>query len=468
MLSKQGKNLNITVLGLGYVGLSTALVLAYLGHQVTGLDIDSSKIEMLKRGTIPLFEPNLETLMSRVQERVVWSSDNHISIPHADFIFLCVQTPVLEGGQSDLTFVEQVVSAIALNLQGRTQIMVNKSTVPVGTGKRIKSLLERKAGRTLADRCQVVANPEFLSEGSALIDSLYPHRMVLGGEIEVLRKMLELYAPIIQQTFEPLDFVVCPSGYTQPEVIETTLESAEMTKYAANAFLALKISYANEMANLCEHVGADILDVMAGVGADRRIGPHFLAAGAGWGGSCLGKDTRALVKLAEVYDCPLPIISAAIAVNYQQRIKVVELLERHLKDLKGKRVALLGLSFKPHTDDLRDSPAHDFIADITNRGGRVIAHDPVAMKRANTEWNHLDYLSANSVEEALQDADACIIATDWPEYVALDWDRVVTSMKSPILIDARNIIRRRLKSPIILEQIGRKVLGEANYPQVKP
>ncbi|ADV65819.1 UDP-glucose dehydrogenase family protein [Deinococcus maricopensis] len=447
--------MNITIVGTGYVGLGTAIMLAYLGYRVTGLDTDLQKIERLRAGDLPIYEPGLDELLRQAQGNLTWTTSYEESIPKADIIFICVGTPALPSGQPNLTYLESAARSVARNLDGKTQIIVNKSTVPIGTADWMTRILEEHAVHYHTNRYDIVSNPEFLREGTALSDSLYPDRIVLGGRPWAVARLHELYAPLIEQSFTPPPHVPRPSGYTRPAVVNTTLTSAEMIKYAANAFLALKISYANEMAGLCECVGADIEEVTGGIGLDARIGTRFLAAGAGWGGSCFGKDTSALVSTGEEYGYDMPILRAAIDVNRRQRTLVIEKLQRHLRLLKGKRVAVLGMAFKPNTDDLRDAPAHDFIARLASLGASVVAYDPVAMPRARQEWGHLQYSEARSASAALAGADAVIIATEWDEFRLLDWDAAVLTMRTRVVIDARNLLRMPLSVAATVEQIGK-------------
>lgn len=448
--------MNVTIVGTGYVGLGTAVMLAYLGYQVTGLDTDQAKIDALRRGSLPLYEPGLEDLLRQAGGGLRWTTRYEEAIGEADVIFICVGTPPLPDGRPNLSYLESAVRDIARNLGGRRQIIVNKSTVPIGTGDWVTRLLEEHAPLYHASRYEVVSNPEFLREGTALGDSLYPDRIVLGGCPWAVARLRELYAPLTEQSFTPPAHIPRPAGYGRPAVVETTLTSAELIKYAANAFLALKISYANEIAGLCECVGADIEEVTGGIGLDQRIGTRFLAAGAGWGGSCFGKDTSALVSTGRDYGYSMPILRAAMNVNRRQRGVVIEKLQKHLRLLKGRRVAVLGMAFKPDTDDLRDAPAHDFIARLCELGATVVAYDPVAMPRARREWSHLCYAEAASAQAALIGADAVIIATEWAEFRGLDWAAAVAHMRTPVVIDARNIIRTPLPPRAILEQIGRE------------
>lgn len=444
--------MNVVVIGTGYVGLGTAGLLAHLGHQVTGLDIDPNKISQLKVGQVPIHEPGLSALLAGGQERLNWTTD-YAGVAGADVVFICVGTPPGADGTPNLTYLESAVAHLAPYLSER-QVIVNKSTVPIGTGDFVQRLLEDHAPAFDSARHMVVSNPEFLREGTALFDSLYPDRIVLGGRDEALAVMVQLYAPLIDQSFTPPSDTPRPEGYTRPALVQTTLESAEMIKYAANAFLALKISFANEVAGLCERVGADIEEVTTGIGLDSRIGRRFLHAGLGWGGSCFGKDTQGLISAGREHRYAMPILEAAIAVNYRQREVILDKLLGQLKTLKGKRIGLLGMAFKPNTDDLRDAPAHDLIQRLTQLGAVVTAHDPVAMERAAREWGHLTYRPAQSAAEVFQRADGVIIATEWDEYRQLDWAALTGQMRHPLIVDARNLLHGGVPAQVI--QVGRE------------
>ena len=443
---------NIAILGVGYVGLGTAGLLAHMGHQVTGIDIDSRKIEQLKGGGLPIYEPGLGELLTSNSARLTWTTD-FSAVQDADTIFICVGTPPTADGTPDLQYVRAAAESIAPYLNQHRQVIVNKSTVPIGTGDLVMRLLEDLAPDFDPAAHHVVSNPEFLREGTALNDSLYPDRIVLGGNPEALDHMIELYTPLIEQTFEKLAQFPRPERFSRPAVVRTSLQSAEMIKYAANAFLALKISFANEIAGLCEHVGADIEEVMTGIGLDGRIGHRFLQAGLGWGGSCFGKDTQGLISAGREYDYNMPILQATIDVNYRQRQVVVNKILRHLRTLKGKRIGILGMAFKPNTDDLRDAPAHDLIERLSQLGATLIVHDPVAMPRAAQEWQHLTFTAAESAGQVFERADAVVVATEWEEYRQLDWDALVLTMRRPLVIDTRNILRHTLDAQV--EQVGR-------------
>ncbi|GBF06221.1 UDP-glucose 6-dehydrogenase [Deinococcus aerius] len=453
---QDAKALQVAVVGTGYVGLGTAVMLAYLGHHVTGVDVDQAKIDMLTRGELPIYEPYLDELLRESAPRLRWTTDYASAIPNADVIFICVGTPPLPSGQPNLAYVAEAAQSIARHLNGKVQVVVNKSTVPIGTGDWVARILEENAVDYHANRYLVVSNPEFLREGTALHDSLYPDRIVLGSDSpEAIERMAELYEPLLSQDFAAPVSVPRPDCYTQPALVKTSLSSAEMIKYAANAFLALKISFANEIAGLCERVDADIQEVTRGIGYDQRIGPHFLGAGAGWGGSCFGKDTAALISIGHEYGYEMPILAAAIEINQRQRQLVIAKLQQHLHRLKGKRVAVLGMAFKPNTDDLRDAPAHDCIARLIELGAQVVAHDPIAMPRARHEWRHLRYQEAESAEAALRGADAAILMTEWDDYRRIDWESALRGMRHPLVIDTRRVIGH-FGGAGIVEQIGKR------------
>ncbi|OLV18827.1 UDP-glucose 6-dehydrogenase [Deinococcus marmoris] len=458
--------MKVAVVGTGYVGLGTTALLAYFGHQVMGLDIDQDKVDMLVRGELPIYEPGLGELMAECGDRLHWTTDYSAAIPDADVIFICVGTPPLPGGQPDLRYLAAAAQDVARHLNGKMQVVVNKSTVPVGTGDWVARIIEENAPDYKQHQYNVVSNPEFLREGTALFDSLYPDRLVLGGNDGAgVARLLELYAPLIEQDFQAPAHVPRPQGYTRPEVVATSLSSAEMIKYAANSFLALKISFANEIAGLCERVDADIEEVARGIGSDARIGRQFLSAGAGWGGSCFGKDTSALISTGEEYGYDMPILRAAVAVNQSQRQLVIAKLQKHLHRLQGKRVAVLGMAFKPNTDDLRDAPAHDAIARLNELGATVVAHDPVAMPRARREWGHLNYTEASSAAAALIGADAVLLMTEWKDYTELDWNGAVRTMRQPLVIDTRNALRCAIPTAT-LEQIGRRGQSQVSQHQI--
>jgi len=437
--------MNVAILGTGYVGLTTGACLAYLGHEVTCVDPDANKIGALKRGEVPFHEPHLEDLLVAARPNLKFTMDYSEAIPNAQVVFIAVGTPPGAGGAPDLRYLQSAAEGVGERLGHHFTVIVNKSTVPIGSGNWVGALVRDAAeqrGRG-KDCFAVASNPEFLREGSALLDSLYPDRVVIGADDPRTAEVLyTLYRPILDQTFQPPPFLPRPDRVGGVPLISTDLASAELIKYAANAFLALKISYINEIGQLAEKVGADISQVARGIGLDARIGTRFLQAGIGWGGSCFGKDTAALVSTASEYGLDMSIVKAARHVNQRQRERVVEKLLGELKILKGRTIGLLGLAFKPHTDDLREAPALDVARLLLERGARVKVHDPVAMKRFKKEHAGLDVALASDAQEAARDADAVVLVTEWPLYLDLDWEALAAVMRTPILLDTRHALDR--------------------------
>jgi len=356
---------------------------AYLGHDVVCVDKDPRKLALLNEGKSPIHEQGLEELLSQVRERIRFTANTPEAVRDADVIMIAVGTPPKSNGEADTSYVEEAVREVAQGLEdGRQYTLVVKSTVPIGTNRRVAHVVTRVlAQRGVTADIHFASNPEFLREGFALYDTFYPDRIVVGTESEAaVEVMEELYRPILEQSFEPPTCVPVPQARTTPPLVKTDPTSAEMIKYASNAFLAVKISFANEIAGLCERVGADVVEVMRGVGLDSRIGPRFLGAGVGWGGSCFPKDTAALISVAAEYGYDMPITEAARLVNARQRRVAVEKLQEALKVLRGRTIGVLGLAFKPGTDDVRESPAIDIIRMLVDRGVHVKAHDPVVLK----------------------------------------------------------------------------------------
>jgi len=439
--------MNVTILGTGYVGLTTGACLAYLGHRVHCVDADPKKIEALERGEMPFFEPHLSDLVADARANLCFTTDYATAIPDAQVIFIAVGTPPGAGGAPDLRYLEAAARGIGENLGAHFSVIVNKSTVPIGSGNWVGSLVrdafQRRSGSNAGGSFAVASNPEFLREGSALSDSLYPDRVVVGAdEPQTAEVLYTLYRPILEQTFASPAYLPRPDIIEAAPLISTDLASAELIKYAANAFLSLKISYINEIGLLAEKVGADIALVAKGIGLDARIGTRFLQAGIGWGGSCFGKDTAALVATAAEYGLDMPIVKAAREVNRRQRERVVDKLLGELKILKGRTIGLLGLAFKPNTDDLRDAPALDIAKRLIERGARVKAHDPVAMERFRAENPSLDVICCATAEEAADGADALVLVTEWPEYRELDWERLAKSMRGAFVLDGRHVLDR--------------------------
>jgi len=357
-------------------------------------------------------------------------------------IIIAVGTPPRDNGAVDTRFVEAAAREVADGLrEGRKYTLAVKSTVPLGTNRRVQNVMTQTLrARNIEPIVHFVSNPEFLREGKALQDTLYPDRIVVGAHHDdAVGVMRTLYAPILSQTFTPPSYLPRPSGYHVPALVTVEPASAEMIKYAANAFLALKISYINEIAGLCDRVGACVPDVARGIGLDDRIGSRFLGAGIGWGGSCFPKDTHALLKLAEEYGYTMPIVSAAREVNARQRAVVIEKLQQALKVIRGHTVTVLGLAFKTGTDDVRDAPALEIIESLTEMGAHVRAHDPVAMDNAKHKLDGVDVEFASDPYTAAANADAIVLATEWDDYRDLDFERLGASMRNRLLLDGRNV-----------------------------
>lgn len=433
--------MKVTIIGTGYVGLSTGVCLAYLGHQVACVDTDERKIERLKQGIPPIFEPHLDALLTDASARLLFTTDYAAAVPGSDVIFLAVGTPPGANGAPDLQYLRAAASTLGAHLGSKFTVIVNKSTVPVGSGNWVDSIVR--------DACPdgnfcIASNPEFLREGSALHDSLYPDRVVVGADepagIDVLSA---LYRPVLDQSFAPPTYLPRPSDIGAVPLVTTDRASAELIKYAANAFLSLKISFINEIGALAGKVGANVQSVARGIGLDRRIGSRFLSAGIGWGGSCFGKDTSALISSAEEYGLSMAIVKAARDVNYRQRELVVERLLGSLKILKGRTIGLLGIAFKPETDDLRDAPALDIAKRLVERGARVRMHDPIANDNARRALGDSpEILVCDTAQAAAQTTDALVLVTEWTEYRKLDWAALRTVAKLPILLDGRNVLDR--------------------------
>ena len=446
----------VLFIGTGYVGLNTGVVLAYLGHEVTCLDVNTEKIEMLKEGKAPMYEPHLDTMLGLAGENLHFTSDyDEADIPNTDVVFIAVGTPSNSDGSANLDYVQQAAESVAEQLDEHFTVVVNKSTVPIGSGNwvgaLVKAAYEKSHGHKPEGNYAIVSNPEFLRQGSALFDTLYPDRIVIGSEDKhALNILTDMYRPILNQDFVAPESLPRPEGFSAVPLLTCDLASAEMIKYAANAFLALKISYINEIAHLADKVGADITQIARGIGLDERIGPRFLVPGIGWGGSCFGKDTAALVSTAREYNLHMPIVQAARDVNYMQRAWVVETLQGELKILKGRRVAMLGFSFKPNTDDLRDAPSLDIARMLVQRGVEVRVHDPVALLNARKQYGDLGATYHDDVYEALEDADAIVLVTEWPEYREIEWGKV-----RPVpVVDGRNFLNAKS-----LSELGFTVIG---------
>ncbi len=421
---------NICVVGTGYVGLVTGTCFADLGNRVVCLDIDPDRIEKLHQGIMPIYEPGLEQVVSQNVKagRLTFTTDYKEALKDASFAFIAVGTPSGVDGEADLQYVRSAAEAIA-DLVDQPIVVVNKSTVPVGTGDWVADIInKRRSGKPL--EFHVVSNPEFLREGSAINDFMYPDRVVLGSvDPAGAETVSHLYAPLR-----------CP-------ILITDLRTAEMIKYASNAFLATRISFINEIANICEELGADVTLVAKGMGLDKRIGPSFLDAGLGWGGSCFPKDVRALAHMAVLHGSHPQLLQAVMDINRNQRRRAIVKLRKILGKLDGKVICVLGLSFKPNTDDIRDAPAIEMIHLLENEGASVQAYDPQAMELVSKmdKRTHL----CKTAYEAAEGADALILATEWNEFKQLDFARIKSLMKQAVLIDGRN-----LYDPTVMKQLG--------------
>ena len=437
--------MKIAVAGTGYVGLVTGVCLASKGHEVTCVDVDEKKLAVLNAGRTPIYEPGLQELMEENRERLTFTSDYRQAYRDAEVIFIGVGTPEKKDGSANLTYVYKVAKQIAGSVN-RDCVVVVKSTVPIGTNDKIEAYI--KAHQTEDVKIWVASNPEFLSQGTAVRDTLHASRIVIGAENPEAARILEE----VYKDFEAYKLV-------------TNRRSAEMIKYASNDFLALKISYVNEIANLCEIVGANIQDVTKGMGFDARIGDRFLNAGIGYGGSCFPKDTKALSWLASFNDNELKTIKAAIEVNENQKMKLYKKARKYYEDFQDLTVAVLGLTFKPGTDDLREAPSLVNIPLFLEDGARVKAWDPVGTENYRKIYpKEIEY--CETIEETLQDADLCLIFTEWEEVKRLDVSAFEKHMKRPIVLDGRNCydLDAFRDTHILYESIGRPVIDYL-YPE---
>jgi UDPglucose 6-dehydrogenase len=410
----------LCVIGTGYVGLVTGTCFSDMGHQVVCLDIDRDRINGLNHGILPIYEPGLEQLVEQnvTAGRLSFTVSYAEALREADFAFIAVGTPSNDNGEADMHFVQMAVSSIAENLD-HPIIIVNKSTVPVGTGDLVADMIVRQNGET-TPKFSVVSNPEFLREGSAINDFMNPDRVVLGSTNRVAaEEVAELYEAL------------------RAPIMITDLRTAEMIKYASNAFLATRISFINEIANICESLGADVKEVAKGMGMDKRIGPSFLDAGLGWGGSCFPKDVKALNFMAATRGAHPQLLQAVMDINVNQRVRAVNKLDQALDGLKGKTIGVLGLSFKPNTDDIRDAPALDIIRMLLDAGATVQGFDPQAMQASKEVIPNL--ILCDGPYEVAESADALLLATEWNAFKSLDFNKIKTNMKGNVILDGRNI-----------------------------
>jgi UDPglucose 6-dehydrogenase len=450
-------SMSLVMVGTGYVGLTTGVALAYLGHQVACVDKDQEKLSLLREGSCPIQERGLAEMMKKVEARLNFANNLQEAVPDADIVFIAVGTPERTDGSADTSYVEEAAREVAEEMQDdRTYTVVVKSTVPIGSNRRVAHAIDQiLSQRNIRAKVRVVSNPEFLSEAQALRDFLYPDRIIVGAqspkEVDVLRR---LYSPVLEQTFNPPEEPKRPPEYTLPPLIVTDPDSAEMIKYASNAFLSVKVSFINEMACLCEKVGADVLDVAKGMGLDPRIAPRFLQAGVGWGGSCFPKDTSALIALGQEHNIEMPIVSAARQVNIRQRYRLVDRLQEVLKGVRGRVIGILGLAFKPGTDDLREAPALDIIQILRKRGAYVRVHDPLALQPAHRMLQGIDIEIHEDPYKMAEGVDALVLITEWPQYLELDLTCLAAKMHTPLLVDGRNFF-----DPIEARKAGCTYIG---------
>jgi len=426
--------MKIAIIGTGYVGLVSGACFAEFGHEVTCIDKDQAKIARLQKGEIPIYEPRLEVLVHKNLEarRLVFNTDYSPGVPEAEVVFIAVGTPASRRGDgyADLTYVFEAARQLAGYLEDFT-VVVNKSTVPVGTARQVARIISEVNPKALFD---VASNPEFLREGAAINDFMHPDRVVIGVDSDRARDVLKAI-------YRPLYLIETP-------FVMTTIETAELIKYASNAFLATKISFINEIANLCEEIKANVQDVARGMGLDGRIGRKFLHAGPGYGGSCFPKDTSALLRIAQEHGVACRIVEAVVEVNAAQRARMTRKVRHAVGGNEaGKTIAVLGLAFKPETDDIRDAPALTILATLLERGATIRAHDPQAMAEAVKLLPEVRYCS--NPYEACEQADAVVLMTEWNEYRALDLERIKNLLKEPVFVDLRNVY-----VPAAMEELG--------------
>ena len=423
--------MKVAVAGTGYVGLVTGVALAHIGHNVTCVDVDEEKIKVMKSGKSPIYEQELEELMNEDKERLTYTTDYKMAYKDADVIFIGVGTPERIDGSANLDYVKTVVRQIAESVE-KDVVVVVKSTVPIGTNDKVEEYLKNNVKKGI--KVYVASNPEFLAQGTAVRDTLYASRIVVGTENRVAERIMKkLYSPLTKKPYKV-------------PYLAMNRRSAEMVKYASNDFLALKISYINEIANFCEKVGADIENVTKGMGYDSRIGNKFLKAGIGFGGSCFPKDTKALHWLSKDFDCELKTVKACIEVNKAQKILMYKKLKEYIENLENKNIAVLGLTFKPGTDDLREAPSIDNIELLLDEGANVRAYDPISIesfKKRIEPKIKLDSINGkteyfDTIDETIKGADATLIMTEWPEIVNYNIDNYETLMNNPLVFDGRN------------------------------
>lgn len=423
----------IAVIGSGYVGLVSGAILSDFGHQVTCVDIDQQKIENLKKGIVPIYEPGLEIIIKKnyYYKRLEFTTNIKEAIENNEVIFIAVGTPSSEDGSADLQYVLEVARSIAINMNDY-KVIVNKSTVPVGTGQKVKELVSSVLKKKESDlKFDVVSNPEFLREGSAVQDFTHPDRVVIGSESE---KALEIMKEVYRVLY-----------INETPFVETNIETAEMIKYASNAFLAMKITFINEVANVCEKVGADVQKVAKAMGQDGRISPKFLHAGPGYGGSCFPKDTLALAKIAQDCGEQISLVETTVQSNERQKLKMVEKITKAMGDLNGKTLAILGITFKPNTDDMRDAPSIVILTELAKLGAKFKVYDPEGKKEGSWRLKHIsEHINwSKDAYDAIENTDATVILTEWNEFRNLDFDKIKGINGSDYFFDLRNIYNKK-------------------------
>ncbi|HXF43694.1 MAG TPA: UDP-glucose/GDP-mannose dehydrogenase family protein [Pyrinomonadaceae bacterium] len=429
--------MQIAIIGTGYVGLVSGACFAEFGIHVTCVDVDEDKINALKKNIIPIYEPGLDQLVEKNVKagRLEFTTDLKTAVQKSEVVFFAVGTPPREDGTPNMDYYRKAVEDVANAMNGY-KVLVTKSTVPVGTGRWLKEFVSQKIPSGM--EFGVASNPEFLREGAAIEDFMRPDRVVIGSnEARAIEVMKELYRPLY---------------LIETPIVITSLEAAELIKYAANAFLATKITFINEIANLCDAIGCDVHDVARGMGMDNRIGRKFLHPGPGFGGSCFPKDTKALTTVADQFNVETLIVDAVIKANERQRELMIPKIEKLAGNLEGKQVAILGLSFKPETDDMREAPSIDIIRMLLERGAKIRAFDPVAMEEAKKFIQGIDF--ANDEYEAIRGADILVIITEWNQFRALDMEKVRSLLKSPKIVDLRNIYEPQDMKDLGFEYVG--------------
>jgi UDPglucose 6-dehydrogenase len=437
---------NVVCIGSGYVGSVTGAAFAALGNRTTVVDLDQSKVDLMNAGHSPIFEPGLDELIAACIGHTLFATTSYEAVREANVVFIGVGTPSRPDGSADLKYVLAAAESIGKHLHpGRFTVIVDKSTVPVGTAELVTEAVAKASGLTPGEQFAVVSNPEFLREGYALEDVFFPDRVVIGSDLDRAKQVMrDLYQPLIERVdFENItkNFAFrYPQDAAKAKYFETDTKSAEMIKYASNAFLAVKISYINEVARLCEALGANALEVAKGMGMDTRIGEKFLQVSSGWSGSCFPKDTAEFFATSVNFGSELSIVKAAVESNHQMHLYCVQKVQRRLGTLAGKNVGILGLTFKPNTDDARKTQATTIIEELLNQGARVVVHDPQGMgmfKHFNPELT-VEYV--DEAQEVAMGADAVLLLTHWQEYLELDWGRVLEQMRQPYLFDTRNCL----------------------------